>query len=250
MQLRRHNADMASLQPAWMGPLIQSDARLAQALRFSVSDQYAPGEHIFIYGNNHGISTVIANRFQWDLDPPSYFRNHSSQFKDGFGNAATQLKYRIISGDAQHGNYALTAITSYGFGQRAYQNFMLTSYFDPRIAAGVARGMFNVQTTLGGLLPTGKIAAQGRLIEWNVTGQVHPWERFWFDVEDNAAWVKGSPYDGKMQNFMTPAAFYMVRRKSWEALHPVLVLDGGMQIATSHFSFYNHNLITELRVLF
>ena len=249
-QFRHHNAAMADLQPSWMGPLIQSDARLAQALRFSVSNQYAPGEHIFIYGNNHGLSTVIANRFQWDLNPPSYFRNHSSQFKDGFGNAATQLKYRIISGNEQHGNFAVTAITSYSFAQRAYENFMLTSYFDPRIAAGIARGRFNVQTTIGGLLPTGKIEQQGRLIEWNLTGQVHPASRLWFDVEDNAAFVKGSPYDGKTQNFITPAVFYMIRRKSWEATHPVLVLDGGIQVATSHFSFYNHNVITELRVLF
>jgi len=249
-QFRTHNAEMAAVQPMWMAPLIQPDARLSQAARFSVANQRAAGEHIFIYGNDHGVSTIIGNRVQWDLDPPSFFRNHSSTFKDGFGNAGTQLKYRIASGNAEHGNFAITAITSYGFAPRAYQNFMLTSYFDPKIAAGIARGRFNVQSTFGGLLPTGKIAQQGRLIEWNGTAQVHPTAHLWFDVEDNAAWVKGSIYDGQMQNFMTPAAFYMIRRKNWESMHPVLVLDGGMQIATSHFSFYNHNLITEARILF
>jgi len=249
-QFRAHNADMTAVQPSWMGPLIQPDARLAQAARFSVANQRAPGEHIFIYGGNHGISTIIGNRVQWDLDPPSYFRNHSAAFKDGFGNAATQLKYRIASGNAEHGNFALTAITSYGFAPRAYENFMLTSYFDPKIAAGIARGRFNVQSTIGGLLPTGKIETQGRLIEWNVTAQVHPTARMWFDVENNAAFVKGSIYDGKTQNFITPAAFYMVRRGNTETRHSILVLDAGMQIATSHFSFYNHNLITEARILF
>lgn len=249
-QFRAHNTDMAAVQPSWMGPLIQPDARLAQAARFSVANQHAPGEHIFIYGGNHGISTIIGNRVQWDLDPPSYFRNHSAAFKDGFGNAATQLKYRIASGNAEHGNFAVTAITTYGFAPRAYENFMLTSYFDPKIAAGIARGRFNVQSTIGGLLPTGKIAQQGRIIEWNLTAQVHPTAYLWFDVENNAAFVKGSPFDGQTQNFITPAAFYMIRRKSWEPTHPALVLDGGMQIATSHFWFYNHNLITEARILF
>lgn len=249
-QFRTHNAEMATVQPTWMSPLIQPDARLSQAVRLSVANAYVPGAQIISYGNNHGISTIIGNRYQFDFVPPSYFRNHSATLKDGFGNAGTQLKYRIASGNARHGNFAVTAITSYGFAPRAYQNFMLTSYFAPKVASGIAFGKFNVQTTLGGLLPTGKIETQGRLIEWNVTAQVHPTARMWFDVENNAAFVKGSIYDGKTQNFITPAAFYMVRRGNSETRHSILVLDAGMQIATSHFSFYNHNLITEARILF
>ncbi len=241
---------MTAVQPLWMGPLIQADARLAQAVRISVSNASFPGAQTISYGNNHGVSVVAARRFQFDFVPPSYFRNHSAALKDGFGNAATQVKYRIASGNAESGNFAVTAIVSYGFAPRSYQNYMLTSYFDPKLAAGIAFGKFNVQSTLGGLLPTGKIAAQGRIIEWNLTAQVHPTARLWFDVENNAAFVKGSIYDNKTQNFMTPAAFYMVRRKDWGPTHPVVVFDSGMQIATSAFHFYNHNLIAEMRLLF
>jgi hypothetical protein len=53
-----------------------------------------------------------------------------------------------------------------------------------------------------------------------------------------------------MQNFVTPAAFYVVREKAWKPNHPFFVIDGGMQIATSGFHTYNHNLITEARILF
>ena len=53
-----------------------------------------------------------------------------------------------------------------------------------------------------------------------------------------------------MQNFVTPAAFYVVRPKNWKPTHPFLIFDGGMQIATSGFHTYNHNLISEVRVLF
>ena len=53
-----------------------------------------------------------------------------------------------------------------------------------------------------------------------------------------------------MQNFITPGLFYIARRKEWERTHPFWILDGGMQIATSGFHTYNHNLIGEARIIF
>jgi hypothetical protein len=249
-QFRAHNAQMADVQPTWMGPLIQSDARLSQTIRLSVSDAGAPGEQIVSYGNNHGVSMIAERRFQIDFDPPSFFRNHSAAYPDGFGNASAQVKYRISSANAEHGNFAVTAIDFHGFAPRAAQNGMLTAYDCPKIAAGIARGRFDVQSTLGGLLPAAKVAAQGQAIEWNVTAQLHPTAHTWFDVENNAAFNFGGPFDGKTQDFITPAAFYMVRRRQWGAVHPVVVFDTGMQIATSRFHLCNHNLISEVRILF
>lgn len=241
---------MTDVQPSWMGPLIQSDARLSQAIRVSVSDASAPGEQILSYGNNHGFSVLAKRHFQFDVDPPSFFRNHSAAFPDGFGNAGMQVKYRIASGNAQHGNFALTAIDFHGFAPRANQNDMLSAFEVPKIAAGIARGRFDVQSTLGGILPWRRIAAQGRGIEWNLTGQVHPTVHTWLDIEENATFLFAGPFDGKTQNFVTPAGFYMIRRRQWDAMHPVFVLDTGMQIATSAFHFYNHNWISEVRMLF
>jgi len=247
---REHNAAMADVQPSWMGPLIQSDARLGQAVRFSVSDAAFPGEQTLNYGNNHGISVIADRRFQFDLDPPSFFRNHSSAHKDGFGNAGTQLKWRLASGNEEHGNYALSAIIYYAFAPRVYQNQMLTSFYAPAVAAGRGFGRFAVMSKFGGILPSGKIAQQGRGIEWDVTAQVHSTVRTWLDVEDNALFNYAGPFDGKTQNFLTPAAFYMIRRREWNPEHTTVVMGGGMQIATSSFHFYNHNIISELRVVF
>ena len=53
-----------------------------------------------------------------------------------------------------------------------------------------------------------------------------------------------------MQNFITPAAFYILRPKGWSPTHPFYVFTTGMQIATSGFHTYNHNLIVEMRILF
>jgi hypothetical protein len=72
----------------------------------------------------------------------------------------------------------------------------------------------------------------------------------WFEFENNATFYFAGSHDGKMQNFVTPAAFYVVRRKEWKPTHPFFILDGGMQMATSGFHTYNHNLISEARMLF
>jgi hypothetical protein len=249
-RFREHNAQMTSVQPSWMGPLIQSDPRLAQAVKLSVSNSQSPSAQVISYGNNHGVSVVAFRRFQFDFIPPSFFRNHSPVLKDGFGNAATQVKYRIASGNEEHGNFALTAIVTHGFAPRAYQNGVLSSYYSPRLAAGMAFGRFNVQSTLGGFLPTDKVSAQGRAIEWNTTAQVHPARNVWIDVEDNVAFNIGGAFDGTTQNFVTPAAFYLARRGDWGPRHPAYIFGTGMQIATTTFHQYNHNLITEMRILF
>jgi hypothetical protein len=99
-------------------------------------------------------------------------------------------------------------------------------------------------------MPTGKIVAQGRSIAWNALSQLHAARSVWFEVENNATFYVGGEHDGKMQNFLTPAAFYVVRRKEWKPTHPFFIIDGGMQIATSGFHTYNHNLISEARILF
>ncbi len=250
MQFRAHNASMTQLQPTWMGPLIQSDPRLSQSVRVSVSNSYSPGAHPVVYGNNHGFCLMAARRFQFELDPPSFFRNHSATQKDGFGNTNVQAKWRIASGNAEHGNFAVSAIVSRNFTPGAYESGGYTGSYGPRIAAGKAFGRFNIQSTLGGSLPTGQTALQGRAIDWNATAQVHPNAHLFLDIENNATYILGSSSDGKMQNFLTPAGFYSLRQKRWNPEHAVVVLGGGMQIATSSFHFYNHNLIAEARILF
>lgn len=249
-RIRSNNVSMAEVQPNWMGPLIQSDGRLGQAMRFSVSNANFGGTRTLNYGNGHGISMIVNRRFQIDLDPPAFFRNHSSTRADGFGNAGTQLKYRIASGNAAHGNFAISAVLYHAFGPRVEQNLMLSSFYCPSIAAGKGFGRFAVLESIGGLLPTEKIVQQGRAIEWNSTAQMHVTKYAWMDIEDNAIFFHAGPLDGKTQNLVTPAVFYMIRRPEWKPEHASIVFAGGMQIATSNYHYINHNLITEMRVVF
>lgn len=183
---RAHNARMAEVQPSWMGPVTQSDARLAQAVRLSVANWSQPGSHPISYGNNHGITAVFARRVQLEVDPPPFYRNHAAALPDGFANVSAQAK----------------------------------------------------------------LAQQGRAVNWTMTGQLHVGQHAWFDVENNFSHVLGSSCDGQTQNMITPVAFYMIRRRQWKPEHAAFIVDGGVQNATSHFHYYNHNVIAELRILY
>ena len=248
--IRLHNVSMGEVQPTWMTPLMQSDARLGQAIRMSVSNQTLAGNHVLVYGNGRGISMIAGRRFQFDMNPPSYFRNHSSAAPDGFGNASTQVKYRIVSGNAEHGNFAVSAVLYHAFGQRIRQNALESSYYAPFITAGKGFGRFAVISNIGGFLPTSKIDRQGRAVEWNTTAQFHASAHTWFDIEENVASFHAGPFDGMTQNFVTPAAFVSIRRKRWKPEHAYLVFAAGEQVATTRFNLWNHNLVTEMRIVY
>lgn len=67
---------------------------------------------------------------------------------------------------------------------------------------------------------------------------------------DDGLFIHGGPHDGKIQNLITPEAFYMVRHPGFGPAHTGVIFDCGMQIAPSKFYFHNHNVITEMRVVF
>lgn len=242
---------MTSLQPALITPLVSPDPRILQYVRLSFSNQYtSTGTQTTNYGNARGFGIIEGKRFEIDYIPPSYIQ-HNSSAVDGFGDTAMLVKYRIASGNAEHGNFEVTALLSHCFATGSHKNGAATDSYGPAVVAGYAfKKRYDVISSLGGTMPTGKIATQGRTIAWNEVMQAHATRSLWFEVENNAVFYHSGSRDGKMQNFITPAAFYVARRKEWAPAHPYLVFDGGMQIATSGFHTYNHNLISEMRLMF
>ena len=245
-----HNRTMSTRQPAFISPLVGTDPRLVQYTKFAVSHQYtSTGTETVNYGNSRGTGIIVGNRFEFDFIAPPYIQ-HNSAADDGFGDTAVLAKFRIASANKEGGNYAVAAVLSHCFATGSHKNGASTDSFGPTLSAGYAFHRIDVISSLGGTLPTGKIATQGRAIAWNTVSQAHLKPHIWFEVGDNASYLVGGSHDGKMQNFLTPAAFYIIRGKKWKPAHPTYIVDGGMQIATSGFHTYDHNLITEVRMLF
>ena len=251
-RFRAHNQDMTALQPYFITPLVEADPRLVQVVRATFSNQYtAAGTQTVNYGNSHGISIIAFDRLQFDVAPPSYIQHNLETARDGLSDTAVQGKYRIVSGNAEHGNYILTAILAHSFATGTYKNGALTDAWIPTLAGGIGLGRtLDVESSLSGTLPTGRIAVQGRSIGWDSLIQAHFNPHVWFELENNASFYFGGSHDGKMQNFVTPGAYYVIRRKNWKPTHAYISVGAGMQIATSGFHTYNHNLITDLRILY
>jgi hypothetical protein len=166
------------------------------------------------------------------------------------GDMSTLVKYRIASGNADHGNFIVTAILGHNFATGSFKNGATTDSYGPMLAGGYTFKQFDVISNLGGAMPTGKTHAQGRSIIWNNVVQMHATKHIWLEVENNSCFYFSGSHDGKMQNLVTPGVFYVVRRKEWKPTHPFLIFDAGMQIATSSYHAYNHNMISEMRLLF
>ncbi len=249
-RFRSHNAEMSSLQPPMITPLVAADPRLIQYVRLAFSSEYTDAlTHTVNYGNGRGAGIVAFRRFEFDWLPPPYIEHHSSA-ADGIGDTSLCAKVRIVSGDAGHGNFDLAASLVRSFPTGSYANGAATGAFGPTLTGAYGYRRFIGVSALGGTLPTGKIAEQGRSIPWNSALQARAARSIWFELENNATFYRGGKHDGMDQNFLTPGGFYVLRRKDWTPTHPVFVFGAGMQIATSGFHLYNHNSIGEMRILF
>jgi hypothetical protein len=246
-----HTCEMAEIQPVSTTPFVLPDPRLVQYARFAVSHQYTPaGTETVNYGSGHGGGIILFERFQLDFAPPSYIE-HNSTAKDGIGDATLLVKYRVASSGPEHHNFVVTADLAKSWATGTHSNGARTGIFTPIVAVSKGFGNKNyLLASLSGTLPTGKINTQGRTIVWNTGYQGHPVSWFWIDVEDNATFFKGGPNDGKMQNFLTPGFFLVLKRKSWPRTHWFIAAGEGMQIATSSYHAYNHNLISDFRFVF
>jgi hypothetical protein len=234
---------MTALQPAMAGLLVTPSPRLVQRMRFSFSHEYtSAGTETVSYGNGRGIGVLVGRRLELDAVQPPYIHHGGGTADDGFGDAQIGGKFRIASGNAEHGNFIVTAILNHRFATGSHSNGAATNSFLPTLSGGRAFNRFAIVSSLGGSLPTGKVAEQGRSIAWNAAMQGHATKRLWLVLENNATFSLGGRHDGLMQNFITPSASYAARRNTTFNL--------GMQIATSEFHTYNHNLIAEMRVAF
>ena len=241
-------------QPPWAVPLVTTCTGLIQVSRTDFVRQITPAlTHTWNLDNSKGVNLVPWANTELVVNLPPFIK-HNSSAADGFGDFSFLAKYRIASGNTQHGSYTLSAWMLTTIPTGSYKNGSANASVQPNVGAGKGFGKFDVQSTLGATLPTGAPAttATGRPVVWNTVAQYRIGKLFWPEIESNSTFYKGGPNDGKTQEFITPG---MIIGKC--GLHPSdpksrpgLAFGGGMQIATSRFHSYNHALILTARWIF
>jgi hypothetical protein len=249
----RTNA-IQSRQPAWAVPLVTTYTGLFQVVRTDIVRQIAPARTLtWNFDNSKGVNFITPGNLEFDVNLPPYIE-HNTKAVDGWGDFSFLAKYRIASGNAQHGTYTASvwALTTVPTGQA--KNGSTNASVQPNLGLGKGFGNFDVQTAAGVTFPTGTpaITTAGRPIAWNTVAQYRAAKIFWPEVESNATFYRGGANSGKIQEFITPG---MVIGRC--ALHPGekgsrpgLAFGGGMQIATSQFHTYNHSLVLTARWIY
>lgn len=243
--------DTLSQQPSWPIPLVTASSGLLQVARTDFVRQIAPtGTDTWNYDNSKGINIVPWYRVEFDVLAPSYIQ-HNSKAKDGSGDFSMLLKYRLAAGSESHGSYSISFALTGSLPTGSYKNGSLDATITPTLCAGKGFGKFDVQSSLGAILPAGDTSKLGRVVVWNTVGQYRVGKYFWPEIESNATFYHGGPNDGRVQNFVTPGLMlskFKLERDPRNRL--ALVVGAGMQIATSEFHSYNHGLVITTRMLF
>ena len=242
-----------SKQPSWSVPLVAPYPMLIQVFRADFTRQVTPAlTDTWNYGASRGLNLIPGFNSEFDAYYPPYIQHNVKTAKDGFGDVGFLYKYRILSANEKSGNYMLSVQLVSTIPTGSHTNGSTDASVSPTLLGGKGFGRFDVISSVGGTLPTGDTVKLGRSVAWNTTAQYKIGKFVWPELESNATWFYGGKNDGKSQNFLTPGATF-----SKFKFHPAdphsraaIATGAGMQIATSKFHTYNHNLVFTARLLF
>ncbi len=248
---RRTSATQAR-QPAWPPPLITTYVGLIQVDRSDFYRQTASNlTQTWNVDGSKGLNLIPVANTEIDTNLPPYFFHSTPKVLNGAGDMSFLLKYRFLSGNAQHGSYVVSAYLSATIPTGSYKNGSTDAVVLPNIGLGKGYRWFDVQSTFGASLPVEDTAKLGRTIVWNTALQAHVLKYFWPEVEFNSTFYKGGANDGKSQVFATPGLLAARRLKPEDEHSRLAVCAGaGMQIATSAFHSYNHEIAVTTRFIF
>ena len=195
-------------QPDWTSPIATSTGILEQRFRFELSDQHAGnGADTLALDGGKGLDLIVSEseEVQFGLAPydirsaPSAANSHV-----GFGDwPFFRFKQRLASSPENAADYVVTTWLQVQapVGVAAFTNNSWT--FLPTLALGKGWGAFDIQATIGGVIPTRHTAILGRQLQTNIALQYHV-GRFWPELEANWTYYPDGQRAGLNQLFLTP----------------------------------------------
>ena len=240
-------------QPSWPPPLISPYPMLIQVFRADFLRQITPTlTSTWNYGASRGLNLIPGFNSEFDFYYPPYMQHNTPKVKDGFGDVSFLYKYRFLSRNEKEGNYMLSAQLVASIPTGSHSNGSPDSTVSPTLLGGKGYGKFDVISCLGGTLPTEETNKVGRSIAWNTTAQYHLSKWVWPELESNTTWFFAGKNDGKKQNFITPGIVFskFKLRPDDPQSRTGVAFGAGMQIATSQFHTYNHELAFTTRFIF
>jgi hypothetical protein len=202
------------------------------------------------YDNGKGVNFIPFARTEFDINLPPYIQHNTPKAADGAGDIALAAKYRMFAA-SEGGNYSTAVQVAFSIPTGSYKNGAAAATVTPSFVGGKGFGKFDIQSGIGGVLPTSSGKTIGKTILWNTVVQYRVGKYLWPELEVNSSYFHGGPNDGKNQTFLTPGLMvskFKLRSDPRDRL--ALLVGGAMQIATSSYHSYNHGLILTSRLTF
>jgi hypothetical protein len=196
-------------QPSWSSPLVTTTALLEQRLRFDVEQQHAGnGASTTVLDGGRGLDLIVSDTNEIQIAAPPYEIRSTPSGKgelSGFGDwTFLRVEQRLASAPAGAGNYVVTAWLQV---QAPTGIEALSSHvweYIPTLAFGKGWGAFDIQATVGAVLPDSHTDTLGNQIQTNVAFQYHVWDVFWPQIETNWTYYDRGQRSGLNQVFLTP----------------------------------------------
>jgi hypothetical protein len=235
-------------QPHWVTPVATTTPRLEEEYRYDQLWQVnAKGVTTNNYDGGKGLELIPFRKVELIFNLPPYLQHNNPAVRDGFGDIALLVKYRLLSANEEKGNYILTAFLGWSLPTGDHKNGALHPVITPTIAYGKGLRNLDLQGTFGIGFPTADTQVLGRTYTWNNAFQYRLFRKIWPEIELNTTFFQDGKNDGQKQNLVTPGLllgrFKLVGRVGF-------TFGGGYQIATTRFHTTNHNAILTVRFPF
>jgi hypothetical protein len=196
-----------SEQPRWVTPLVTVTPRLEEEFRYDQLWQTKENHSsVDDYGYNKGLELIPFDPVEIIIGVPGYEQQNRDPRQFGWADETFLVKYRIIAGNADNGNYILTAFMGLSVPSGS-DSFSSEHYdFTPTIAGGKGWGNFDIQSTLGFSVPDNGFVhtGSGNSLASNTTFQYRVDKFFWPEVEANYTYWPTGEHEGLNQLLLTP----------------------------------------------
>ncbi len=198
-------------QPSWSSPLVTTTGLLEQRVRFDIARQHSGnGTDTTVLDGGRGVDLIVGEQTEVQIGAdPYYIRSGVNAGSiaplSGFADwPVLRLEQRLASSPADAGDYVVTTWVQI---QAPTGIDRLTSdawQFVPTLAFGEGWGDFDVQGTVGAVLPAARAETIGYAIQTNVAFQYRVLRVFWPELEVNWTYYATGQRGGLSQIYLTP----------------------------------------------
>jgi hypothetical protein len=195
-------------QPAWSSPLVTTTGMLEQRLRFDIESQQAGNRSATTnLDGGRGLDLIVSPSNEIQIALPPYVLREAMLIKNsfsGFGDwPFLRVKQQLAASPASGDNYFATVWLQVQAPTGIPQLTTATWEYLPTFAFGKGWGDFDIQATVGGVLPASHVATIGDQVQTNVAFQYHIM-KLWPELEVNWTYWANGARGGLNQVFLTP----------------------------------------------